>query len=756
MEENQYFRVEFIVDTKRLGTGFAFGKEVDPGQTLVDVRGLSGKRAELLLMRREAQKSGESCFTKNCIANQVPGLRQATTIVHIPTIDVNGERLDAERWNALFMQACAIYGVPIWTQSSIKHTTFYMVEHSMFNCLADAWNREDMGHRFAAYAGLMFSEITDIEPLEFTITEVLGEGAENDGVDGNCLVSKDIWGNTSMQFRGWRWSKKLYTWKDPNTGIVYRFHVPVAYVKGMGYPVSYVKGMQLNTSQIKMGAAAGKYYILRNKSLNGRLTRQWISAEPIILLKNNRTVRRFLMRRVMNEVTKLLSYLTEERRTDLLFMLQGLTIEDDELQPALQAVIDMLRSNMPWCAEMEERLTRFMMRLIVRKIVPSGGIYGWAAPLIISEGYGVAPCSWDEAVCFAIRIPTTGAPAIVPLPKDPYKQNLGHVVTAEVALLVSGDGDGDLLVLVYDGHLVDLFRKHLNRALVGGLKPVKRKIVSDLSTEILQDVAMHQVSNAWMVGTLTTKAWALIEARKFKAASVFLEAANIEPMTYKHHITFSGKDFHQYVYDLLGKYKDFEWELVWRDKIQESEDWQSIREMSNHMIVKPKGLIGFLWNAGVAAVGKWNRKYPMQQLSLSKLQRVIFADTGRSIPGAVWRKVRSLVEKWGLFWTNSIDADGRVIATDDAVDKLYAEVRQWGKEATTLELAALMSWRPKQGDGFALKMNVVFANGRGPELLGYHPDVEAYIKKRTGKQVPGPALAIMGESPKPRIIAKSA
>ena len=140
---------------------------------------------------------------KNCAANYVPGLVDATTIVHIPTKDSCGEAIPSERWNALFLQAAALYGVPMWTQSSIKSTTFYFVKEEMWEQLANEYDRNTMGHRFAAYSGLLFSEMTDEKPLAFDVDEIKPEGEENDGVDGNCLVDKAIWGSFAMQFREW-------------------------------------------------------------------------------------------------------------------------------------------------------------------------------------------------------------------------------------------------------------------------------------------------------------------------------------------------------------------------------------------------------------------------------------------------------------------------------------------------------------------------------------------------------------------------
>ena len=741
--KKQYMKVEYVV-YKISDGGFAYGAEVDPGTSLVQQRGLTGKRADQITLKREDQMGDnpEHPFTKNCIANYIPGLVEATTIVHIPTKDFAGDRLPSERWNAMFLQACSLYGAPVWSASSVKHVTFYMVKLPMWWKLAKEWDLKTMGHRFAAYIGLLFSEMTDDEPLIIDVPEILPEREDNDGVDGNCLVNSTIWGNVTQQFRAWR--------VNPITGM------PNSIGKGIAIPLRHIENIQLNTSQIKMGAEPGRYYILRNHNLRGRLHRVWVSAEPTIMLRNVSAVRQFLMKRVIKEVTKLLMYLTPEHRVDLLRMLGGLHIEDGELEKAKRGVIDMLRSDIPWCAEVEHQVVRFMIRLITKHIVPSGGIYGWSSTLVISDEYGVAPCAWEDAKCFAIRIPTTGYIAIVPLPKNPYKKNRGHVVTLEVAIRVSGDADGDELIVVTDPYVVALYKKYLNKALEGGVKPNKQKYISELCPEVVQDIAMDQVANAWMVGTLTTKAWALIEAGEFKAASLFLEAANVEPMTYKHKITFYGQPFKSYVFDLLKKYEDFDVNLEWRDKRFESEKWNSVREMADAMIDiemiddTPRSLLSSLWNAGCRAVYRWNRKYPMKQLSLSKIQRLVFAKAGREIPGAAYREMRVIVKKWGKFWTEHIDKDGNVVGD---VDQIYEEVREWAKTASPISKAALLAWRPKQGDGFALKFNAIFATGEGDgvKLLGYHPDVKKYLIRKTEKPVQESIL--FGES-KVRMMAE--
>jgi hypothetical protein len=59
-----------------------------------------------------------------------------------------------------------------------------------------------------------------------------------------------------------------------------------------------------------------------------------------------------------------------------------------ELQHARQAVIEALRSRTPWCTEIEERITRFMIREIAEHVIPSGAIEGYASLMVIHDGVG--------------------------------------------------------------------------------------------------------------------------------------------------------------------------------------------------------------------------------------------------------------------------------------------------------------------------------------------------------------------------------
>ena len=134
----------------------------------------------------------------------------------------------------------------------------------------------------------------------------------------------------------------------------------------------------------------------------------------------------------------------------------------------------------------------------------------------------------------------------------------------------------------------------------------------------------------------------------------------------------------------------------------------------------------------------------MKLLSLSRIQRLVFSKSGREIPGVAYREMRVIVKKWGSFWSEHIDKDGNVIGD---VDVIYDDVREWAATASPIAKAALLAWRPKNGDGFALKFQAIFATGQGDgvKLLGYHPVVKKYVERKTEKSVPESILFVGNE-----------
>ena len=172
--------------------------------------------------------------TKRCLANMVAGLAAATTIVHIPDVTPKGERLDMSEWMEAFWFACGEFGVPMWTQSGLKAKTFYFVRQEMFKKLASKWNIAKDGPKFAAYGGLLFSEMdSDSEALEVELKSI---AKPSNGEDGNCVVNPDVWGLKACQFRLVR--------LDGRDGL------PIALGKGIGVPVKGTKSIKLNSTHV--------------------------------------------------------------------------------------------------------------------------------------------------------------------------------------------------------------------------------------------------------------------------------------------------------------------------------------------------------------------------------------------------------------------------------------------------------------------------------------------------------------------------
>mgnify|MGYP001321684303 CR=1 FL=1 len=641
--------------------------------------------------------------SKNCLGNMVEGLREATTVVNVPNVTPQGDKISQDEWNQAFWYACGKFGVPMWTQSSGKFRTFYFVSQQMFDKLAAKWKD---GSKFAAYAGLLFSDMDGSEAIHVTVANV---GKASDGQDGNCAVAPSIWGNMACQFRLMRLDED---------------GMPIALGKGIAVPLAGVEGMMVNDTQIKWGVA-GDYIVLKNKHVGAKPLKMWISAEPILMLQDKPEVRRFLAARTQRKVTECLSYLTDKNRVGLLKWLGGLSLDDSGgLESAKRAVIEALRSKLPWCEELENRITRFLIRLIAESIIPSGGIQGYASTLVISNKHGVDACDWESAKAIAFRIPVTGANAIIPLPKDPFVKGKGMVVTGNVAKLASGDADGDLLTIISDKEVVELFRKFLNNEIVSGLKPAKTRAKAALTVEFLEDTAIELVSNAWMVGALTIAGWKMAQIGDFKAASEMLDLANVQPMTAKWDICYDDMPFAQYVNSMYGEKRDDlkAISLQWRDKAAESREWSSPRSLAEAGIANPSSHLDCCWNAGVTAAQGWAGANPLKPLSLSRVARLAFGENGIVISGVNWREAREVIKLWGSYWSENIGSK-----SDHG--EIYRQVAEWGRNAQRESVAALLVWRPKnpENNGFSLKWHAVFASGRAVDVLGFDDAVKAAI-----------------------------
>jgi hypothetical protein len=260
------------------------------------------------------------------------------------------------------------------------------------------------------------------------------------------------------------------------------------------------------------------------------------------------------------------------------------------------------------------------------------------------------------------------------------------------------------------------------------MKPEKSKAKHALTPLFMEDAAIRQVGNNWMVGALTIAGWKMIQSGNVNLASKMLELANIEPMTYKHHIVIDGKEFAAYAMEKYGEVRD-ELKgiaLQWRDNAQEARGWSSIRKLAGSTIENPASHLDWSWNAAVDAAVVWAAKNKPMPLSLSAVAHLAFGTRNIAPSAADQRAARALITEWGEYWAE-VRRSNALLGDHSA---MYKRVCEWGKQASLGELAALMVWRPTnpESSGFSLKWHAVYAAGRASELLGLHHLVAEALK----------------------------
>jgi hypothetical protein len=203
-------------------------------------------------------------------------------------------------------------------------------------------------------------------------------------------------------------------------------------------------------------------------------------------------------------------------------------------------------------------------------------------------------------------------------------------------------------------------------------------------------------------------------------------------MLLKHEIWIEGKKFEECVDRLINRHRELleSTTLQWHDAEDQSQEWNSVRQFADSYIEKPASLMDFLWNVACERFDEWLEHNKLYELSLSKIGHTIFKDFGR-IPGYYWTKAHDdFIDVWGEYWAKFRNDDGTFIQADHR--KFFRELREDAMKADIMTLAAVLCWRPLSNvsDGFGLKWQVLFATGRAHELLGYHPDIKAYMKKK--------------------------
>ena len=250
------------------------------------------------------------------------------------------------------------------------------------------------------------------------------------------------------------------------------------------------------------------------------------------MLDNPPEVRSILERRVRHETRKQLEQPTGDRAR--LLVPQGqLRFTPEGLVPVTRNVFSALRSAMPYCVELEERLGRMYIRTLTQTIVPSAGVYVRSMLACQHDTLGVTAATWPTAKTFGYRVPAMGMENIIPLPKNLRKA----LVHPDIMDSADGDSDGDTFNVQDDPEIVDMMREHhIEFEVEHKVEKVKAK--GEISRTALIALSIRGYRDANLVGQLTMLMhqflWITPDHKRAQMAGLL---AKMAPMTLKNDVT---------------------------------------------------------------------------------------------------------------------------------------------------------------------------------------------------------------------------
>jgi hypothetical protein len=659
--------------------------------------------------------------SRRCLANLCnEELTESTVIVTLVGCDQYGIRVPpAELRKMLYFATLCLSDegveyVPLWTQSSGKSNTFYEVPAPVFEKLASRFDRSVDAEKFAAYIGLLFSEVTDS-----ALTVVPAKWSEpQHGEDGNGIISPKLFG-----------SRKTH---QIRAVVLDLDRWPLLVGKGILTPVVALGDDEcyLNDTQIKWAhesVAEDMPLFIAKTAVNDKPGKQSVSFEFVQLLKDVQEVWDVLKERTQEATLELLDLIREGNEVKLLRRLGSLsTNEDGQLLPADRNAISALRSNVPMCAELEQRLGRVFVRELAEKVFVSAGIFGRSYLAIQHDKLGARPMTWAEAdahpervKCLAFRMPLTSDANVVPFSKA-LKNGLVH---PDAMARMDGDSDGDRIVVIDDAEIVQLFIKHRIGFTVDH-KPEKARNESPLAAERMFDLAVQAMADGVYMGALTMRAHNLLAEGKLGLAAWCGWLAQMSPMLLKWDIMIEGVPARAW---MALEMDNGIGQAQWKEKQRDASKCNSPRELYNLGIRSPQSIIDWCWNWGIQAVRAWHKTNTLKPLVLPSVARLAWeANPGLEIGGREVRWRRALVAKWGKYWTENY-GDRKM-----SHSALYQELEEIGEKASVAELAALLLWKPKPKEtdtkprtGFALKWHVM--GTQWERVLGLRESVQAYL-----------------------------
>jgi hypothetical protein len=672
--------------------------------------------------------AGHTQPEKRMIANLCnASLTQHMIIMRIVGFDQFGNRLSEDHWIEAYYTGLHSFDremTPLWTQSGVKNGTFILVPTAIFAKLGRRFDLERDGYIFGAYIGLLFSDLAPLGVVRAPAvwTEPLY------GEDGIGYISRE---------------EAIRAWGDANARQV-RIIVldddgyPKLLGKGVLLPIAELDGatnpVRLNSTLVKWhsGVNANDEVLIAPTPVVDRPIKMGITWELLSMLKNTDEVHTVVREYAVKEAHKLCSMMSDDNRVPLLKRLGQLHIDrvTGTLVKSDRNILSLVRSAMPWCSEMEERLGRFSITELVGTIAPSGGVYGTAYMALQNDKYGARPCEWTDSVrCVVSRLPATSMDNVVPFSRVLRNGS----VTSDVMRRLGGDSDGDFVIVISDPKIVDLFiRHHLDYH--AGIKPEKKRGIAPVSRSFQIENAIQVHRDGGLIGRLTMVAHYLLMQGDYDASALCGNLAQAMPMLAKYpDMLVNGKPLREAVAPFLGIKVEG---LHWRDMQKEARQCSSPRELGTLHIPEPKSIIDHAFNWMTAGVRKWADENPLKDLRLPQASSLAFkvhpmSDLRISQQDVEWRK--KVVSLWGRYWQESYGKE-----TSHA--PWFQVIKALGAQAPLSRLVATLRWSPRRGgSGFALKYHLM--GTRWEELVGLHPSVATWLED-TNEQTALDALAM--------------
>ena len=666
-------------------------------------------------LKRYDEFAGHTQPEKRMIANLCnERLTQDMVIMRVVGLDQFGNRLSDDHWLEAYYVGLHSFKqemTPLWTQSGVKNGSFILVPTAVFAKLGRRFNLDRDGYIFGAYVGLLFS---DLAPFGVVRAPAVWTEPQH-GEDGNGYISRQL---------------AIAMWGDAKTRQV-RITVldddgyPKLFGKGVLEPIAALDGdinpVRLNSTLIKWHSDIkhSDEVIIAPTPVYDRPIKIGITWELLTMLANNVEVHSVLREYAVREALNICKMMNDENRVPLLKRLGQLHVNPltGELVRANRNILSLVRSAMPWCQEMEDRLGRFSISELVETIAPSSGVYGVARLALQNDKYGARPCEWTDSVrCVVSRLPATSMDNVLPFSRV-LRNGKVH---SSVMKRLSGDSDGDLIIIISDPKIVDLFiRHHLDYH--AGIKPVKRRGVAPVSREFQIENAITIHRDGSLLGRLTMVAHYLLMHGDYEASAKCGNYAQALPMLAKYpDMLVDGKPLREAIQPFLAIKVEG---LHWRTMQQEAKQCHSPRELGSLRIEKPCSLIDHAFNWTFQGVTQWAEQNPVRDLSLPSASSLAFkehttSELRISQQDVEWRK--RLVALWGRYWQENYGAE-----TSHA--PWFQVVKALGDQASLSRLVATLRWSPRSGgSGFALKYHLM--GTRWEQLVGLHPSVKTWLE----------------------------